>query len=115
MKTLKFLYLTILSLIILTSCEKPEFEDLTRYSVEGTEWRLYSGRVYVENLQSGESYYYDHFGPNKTTSNLDIYGGSLSSIDSLTALQYSWYFSNGSFVLNGNKYYSNDVNETQEY
>tara|TARA_R110002110_G_scaffold49196_1_gene145849 strand:+ start:4773 stop:5693 length:921 start_codon:yes stop_codon:yes gene_type:complete len=105
MKTLKFLYLTILSLIILTSCEKPEFEDLTRYSVEGTEWRLYSGRVYVENLQSGESYYYDHFGPNKTTSNLDIYGGSLSSIDSLTALQYSWYFSNGSFVLNGNKYY----------
>ena len=105
MKTLKFIYLLPLLLAVFTSCEKTEFEDLNRDTLEGVDWELYSGRVYVENLETGEDYYYDHFGPNKTTSNLDIYGGSLSSIDSLTINQSKWYFSNGSFILNGSKYY----------
>ena len=118
MKIPQFIYFIFLSLFIFTSCEKTEFEDLTRHSVEGVEWKLYSGRVYVENLENGQTYYYDHFGPNKTTSNLDIYGGSLSSVDSLTQYQYEWYFSNGSFILNDTKYYdytSMGVGEKTQY
>jgi|TARA_R110001583_G_scaffold3173_2_gene20724 hypothetical protein len=118
MKTLKFIYLLPLLLAVFTSCEKTEFEDLNRDTLEGVDWELYSGRVYVENLETGEDYYYDHFGPNKTTSNLDIYGGSLSSIDSLTINQSKWYFSNGSFILNGSKYYdytSSGVGEKTQY
>ena len=52
MKTLKFIYLLPLLLAVFTSCEKTEFEDLNINTLEGVDWELYSGRVYVENLKS---------------------------------------------------------------
>ena len=124
MKTLNYLSTLLVTLLILTSCEKepliplvdPNSTNVTiitdtttvtpsSYNIEGTNWVLYSGRVYVENLTTGVSYYYDHFGPNKNTSDLDIFGGSESAIDELVRLQTQWYFSNGTFILNGNDYY----------
>ena len=36
---------------------------------------------------------------------MDIFGGSESDIDELVRLQTQWYFSNGTFILNGTDYY----------
>jgi|TARA_R110000787_G_scaffold114511_5_gene224255 hypothetical protein len=124
MKTLNHLSTLLVTLLILTSCEKEPLTPLvdpnntnvtivndnptvtpSSYNIEGTNWVLYSGRVYVDNLSNGESYYYDHFGPSKNTSDLDIFGGSESAVDGLVRLQTQWYFSNGTFILNGTDYY----------
>tara|TARA_R110000851_G_scaffold260359_3_gene412923 strand:- start:2286 stop:3260 length:975 start_codon:yes stop_codon:yes gene_type:complete len=124
MKILNYLSSLLITLLLLTSCEKepliplvdPNDPNITiisdtttvnpsSYNIEGVNWVLYSGRVYVENLTTGVSYYYDHFGPNKNTSNMDIFGGSESDIDELVRLQTQWYFSNGTFILNGTDYY----------
>ena len=103
-----FLYIALIYfslLLLISSCKKYEIAEPIP-TIEGTEWILYGGRVYVENLDNGELKYYDHFGPNRTTSNLDIFGGSSSDIDILTQYQTSWYFLDDNFILNNNVYYN---------
>ena len=91
---------------IFISCEKEMFDDPKPiYSLENVEWVLYSGRVYVENLDNETQYYYDHFGPNKMVSNLDIFGGSQSIVDGLNQYQTTWFISNGTFIYNSQEYY----------
>jgi hypothetical protein len=102
-----FLYIVLIYftlLLLVSSCKKYEFNEVLP-TIEGTEWILKSGRVYVENLDNGELTYYDHFGPNRTTSNLDIFGGSSTDIDEILENQTSWYFLDGNFILNNNVYY----------
>lgn len=98
-----FLYLTLLSLVF-TSCEKYEF-DVDIPTIEGTEWVLVNGRVYTENLTTGELTYYDHFDDNQTTSNLDIFGGSSVDVDIIEQNVTTWYLQDGIFTLgNGGTY-----------
>jgi hypothetical protein len=89
-------------LIIITTflgCKKYEpLEELP--NIEETEWVLVSGRTYTENLSSGEKFYYDHFSSSKTTSNLDIFGGSSIDFDNVEVNVTTWYFSNEVFTLN---------------
>jgi len=102
-----FLYIALIYftlLLLVSSCKKYEFNEVLP-TIEGTEWILKSGRVYVENLDNGELTYYDHFGPNRTNSNLDIFGGSSTDIDEILENQTSWYFLEGNFILNNNVYY----------
>ena len=106
LKTLKIPILLIFLSSIFISCEKELFDDpKPTYSLENVEWVLYSGKVYVENLDNGTQYYYDHFGPNKMESNLDIYGGSQSIVDGLIQYQTTWFISNGTFIYNSQEYY----------
>ena len=98
-----FIYLSLICLIF-TSCEKYEF-DVDIPTIEGTEWVLVSGKVYTENLTRGNLTYYDHFDVNQTTSNLDIFGGSLVDVDNIEQNVTTWYFEDGIFTLdNGNTY-----------
>lgn len=98
-----FIYLSLICLIF-TSCEKYEF-DVDIPTIEGTEWVLVSGKVYTENLTTGNLTYYDHFDVNQTTSNLDIFGGSLVDVDNIEQNVTTWYFEDGIFTLdNGNTY-----------
>ena len=101
-----FLYIALFYftlLLLVSSCKKYEFVEPP--TIQGTEWILKSGRVYVENLDNGETYYYDHFGANRTNSNLDIFGGSSSDIDNLQQYQTSWYFYDGIFILDNSVTY----------
>ena len=96
--------ITYLSLIILilTGCQKYEFDVPT---IENTEWVLVNGRVYIENLGTGELTYYEHFDNTQTISNLDIYGGSQIDIDVIEKNVTTWYFENGTFTLNNSNTY----------
>ena len=106
LKTLRTYLLLLFASTIFISCEKEMFDDPTpMYSMENVEWVLYSGRVYVENLDDGTQYYYNHFGPNKLESNLDIYGGSESTVDALNQHQTTWFISNGIFIYNSSVNY----------
>ena len=104
MKNILTIFSFLIIIILSNSCKKYEFNEISP-TIEGTEWILQSGRIYVENLDNGELKYYDHFGNNRTNSNLDIFGGSQSDVDNLIKQQTSWYFSNGSFILDNNVYY----------
>jgi len=99
MKLNKLTLFLITIITVFTSCEKYDFEqDLA--TIEGTEWVLVSGKVYTENLTTGEKLYYDHFDSVKTTSNLDIFGGSSVDIDMLEQNVTTWYFYDGTFMVN---------------
>jgi len=104
MKNILTTVLLIICILSFNSCKKYEFDEPLP-TIENNEWILQSGRVYVENLDNGELKYYDHFGPNRTTSNLDIFGGSQSDIDNINISQTSWYFSDGNFILDNSVYY----------
>ncbi len=99
MKLNKILLFLTTIIITLTGCEKYDF-DQNLPTIEGTEWVLVSGRVYTENLTTGEKLYYDHFDSGKTTSNLDVFGGSSVDIDILESGISSWYFYDNTFIVN---------------
>jgi hypothetical protein len=103
------------SLFIFSSCKKEEplrpdnsntvVENDAQ--VEGVNWVLYSGRIYVENLDNGEKYVYDHFGGGQTESNLAIFDGwSDVKMDSIKENYTTWFFNNGTFTLNGTHSYT---------
>lgn len=101
------------------SCQKqdikPERSTLVTDSVNtnpiGYNWELYSGRVFVTNLDNGDKFYYDHFGPNKNSSNLDIYSSSWLPFDILTKGVTNWKFtSSNQFIIDNGSTYNYNVN-----
>lgn len=77
----------------------------------GIAWELYSGRVFVENLDVTAFLYYDHFSSTKNASNLDIYAPSWLPIDIVTKGLTTWKFtSSNQFILDGGSTYSYNVN-----
>jgi len=101
------------------SCQKqdikPERSTLTTDSVNtnpiGYNWELYSGRVFITNLDNGDKFYYDHFGPNKNSSNLDIYNSSWLPFDILTKGVTNWKFtSSNQFIIDNGSTYNYNVN-----
>lgn len=100
--------------IVLISCKK-EIEPVTSITVIpntlenpiGVNWELYSGKVFVKNMTLQDYYYYDHFGPNKNSSNLDIFGNSWLPIDIITKGMTTWKFtSSNQFILDGQSIYN---------
>jgi hypothetical protein len=72
------------------------------------EWKLLSGDMYMENMETGEKIKYSHFGPSRTISSLR-YDGSLFDIDNIEQNVTLWSFyapannsTLGTFALNGN-------------
>jgi hypothetical protein len=106
--------------IIFTSCQKKNIEPINpQTTIEnpanvnpiGYEWELYSGRVFVKNLDNNTTFYYDHFGPNKNSSNLDIFTPSWLPIDIVTKGLTTWKFtSSNQFILDGGSTYNYNVN-----
>lgn len=77
----------------------------------GYTWELYSGRVFVKNLDNGSTFYYDHFSSNKNSSNLDIYTPSWIPFDIVTKGSTTWKFtSTNQFILDGGSTYNCNVN-----
>lgn len=106
---MKKILILILSLIFI-GCEKKEVAPTTSSVVVtntienpiGVTWELYSGRVFVKNITLLDNYYYDHFGPNKNSSNLDVFSPSWLPIDIITKGITTWKFtSSGQFILDG--------------
>jgi hypothetical protein len=110
MRTFKFISLFLISFtLIFSSCKKEELprpnndntvveDDAT---VEGVLWVLSEGRVYVENMDNGETYVYDYFGGGTTEAQIHIFSSSIVEMDSIKQNYTSWYFQNGMFTLNG--------------
>jgi hypothetical protein len=77
----------------------------------GYTWELYSGRVFVKNLDNGNTFYYDHFSSNKNYSNLDIYTPSWIPFDIVTKGSTTWKFtSTNQFILDGGSTYNCSIN-----
>jgi hypothetical protein len=77
----------------------------------GVTWELYGGRVFVKNLDDNTTFYYDHFGPNKNSSNLDIYNTSWLAFDIITKGSTNWKFtSTNQFILDNGSTYNYNVN-----
>lgn len=111
---MKKILILILSLLFI-SCEKKEVVPTTSSVVVpntienpiGVTWELYSGRVFVKNITLLDNYYYDHFGPNKNSSNLDVFSPSWLPIDIITKGMTTWKFTSSSqFILDGQSTYT---------
>ena len=111
----QFILLVLLGFsLAFTSCDKKE--DPIYQAVEEVksdtlslygEWILVSGKLYVENLETGENTVYDHFDASKTTSSLR-YSGVLYEFERLEVDVTTWTFiqpinsiAQGEFWLNG--------------
>lgn len=82
---------------LFNSCRKYDFDTST---IENKEWFLVAGKVYLENLTTGELTYYEHFDDSQSSSNLDVFGGSNIDFDKIHKYKTKWYFSDGLFTLN---------------
>jgi hypothetical protein len=96
---MKNLFVLLLIGLSLASCKKEElYNDLAVEEVvideviplEGV-WKLRSGKMYVENIETHEKTSYNHFDSVKTTSSLR-YSGSLYEIEDLVKDSTTWTF-----------------------
>jgi len=112
-----FFILTLAFSIGLVSCQK---EDITPNQDEvvdaGTieqeisifgEWKLLDGKMFMENIETGEKTVYAHFDANKTVSSLR-YSGSMFDFETIEQNVTTWEFvqppmvpGTGDFILNG--------------
>jgi len=116
MKTLFYIFIVLT--FAFTSCKKEEGLKTNDEQIKelGTieegillygEWKLVSGKMYIENMETGEKTVYDHFGPNKTTSSLR-YSGAQFEIEMIEQNVTTWEFiappnwqGYGEFILDG--------------
>jgi len=121
MKNMKNIIFILISIVIgFTSCKKevpisenPQTTVNNPNNVNpiGYTWELYSGRIYVENLTNGNTFYYDHFSSIKNSSNLDIFISSPLPFDIVTKGMTTWKFtSSDQFILDGSSTYSYNIN-----
>lgn len=102
--------------LVFTSCQKEEYQTLNEANrteliengtiVEGIlifgEWKLLSGQMFIENLETGSKEVYDHFSPIKQTSSLR-YSGAEFNIETIVQGVTTWTFTETSeFWLDGN-------------
>lgn len=111
----------LISLVIgFTSCKKEPIEPTNPQTTVnnpsnvnpiGYTWELYSGRVFVKNLDNGSTFYYDHFSSTKNSSNLDIFVTSWVPFDIITKGSTNWKFtSSNQFILDGGSTYNYNTN-----
>jgi len=118
MKNILFILISVI--IGFTSCKKSEIKPENPQTVVNTPanvnpigyvWELYSGRVYVKNLDNSTTAYYDHFSSIKNASNLDMFISSGLPFDMITKGMTTWKFtSSNQFVLDGSSTYNYNVN-----
>ncbi len=111
------IYILTLSTFFFTSCTKEEIKPVSQEIEEaGTteegillygEWKLISGKMYIENMETGEKTVYDHFSPTKTTSSLR-YSGAQLEFETIEQNVTTWEFiappnwnGYGEFILDG--------------
>jgi hypothetical protein len=110
------IYILLLASVAFTSCTKESFEPIEPVEEaavieEGIliygEWKLVSGKMYIENMETGEKTVYDHFSPTKTTSSLR-YGGAQLEFETIEQNVTTWEFcappnwtGYGEFILDG--------------
>jgi hypothetical protein len=100
---MKNLLILLFLILTATSCRKDPPTPEGNYNPIGITWELHSARVFVDNLDQNQKIYYDHFGPNRTSSNLDIFSPSQNQFDMISAGQTTWKFASASsdFILDG--------------
>jgi hypothetical protein len=97
----RFIYILISATILFTSCTKEEPLQPNQGVVENAiieegillygEWKLLDGKMYVDNLETGERIVYDHFDAIKTISSLR-YGGAMFEFETIEKNTTTWKF-----------------------
>ncbi len=111
-----FYYVTLVFILTFFSCKKDEIAKPNNdnnlidveYNVEGVEWILSHGYVYIDNLENGDKSVYEHFGSGRTSSNLHIVTNTSVSMDVIDKDLTRWTFNDGTFTLNNSKSYEYD-------
>lgn len=101
--------MALVTLINVSSCKKEPLPRPTNDNtvkgndakVEDTLWVLAKGRVYLENLDNGETHVYDYFNDSITAAQMHIFGGSSVKMDNIEQNITTWEFKEGYFTLNG--------------
>lgn len=108
---MKYIVNLILIISLFTSCVK---EDTTNNVVSpvGTTWKLYSGRIFITNLDNNRKAYYDHFGQNVVSGNLDPFSPSTLPIDNINQSRTTWLFTDSKFILDDTLSYSYSVSHS---
>ena len=111
------IYILILTSLVFTSCTKEKYEPINTQIEEVAtieegivlygEWKLMSGKMYIENMETGEKTVYDHFSPTKETSSLR-YSGAQLEFEVIVQNVTTWEFiappnwqGYGEFILDG--------------
>lgn len=110
-----FLLLTLSFYLLFSSCEKEpitepvktaDSNEIKGISLNGR-WLLIGGKMYMENLETGDKVVYNHFDSTKTKSTLR-YEGAFFNIEKLELNVTTWAFYKpkripgcGRFILNG--------------
>ena len=111
-KYFKNILIVLVTILFIASCKK-DSQPIKQVNLIGTSWELYSASVFVKNLDNNSTFYYDHFSPTKSSSNLDIFNPSWLPIDIITKGMTSWKFtSSNQFVLDGGSSYNYNVSNS---
>src|SRR3989304_6418125 len=95
----KLLIILFSTLLFFTACKKEEINpnntkietiEIDKISLWG-EWLLLDGKMYVDNMETGQKIAYDHFDPNKSKSSLR-YSGSKFEIEDIEKNITTWSF-----------------------
>ena len=114
-----FINLSIVILVLLTSCDKESIYPSDGYPKGNPEsyylwendksqsislfgkFKIIDAVMYVDNLETGEKIKYNHFDENKNNSSL-LYGGYKFDIEKIVKNETTYsFYRNGNFILNG--------------
>lgn len=99
--TFQSLFSFLILVLFLFSCKKEEEIKPSNFYASYDEkppkpissvWKLYSAKVFVENMTKNTFTYYDHFGGGRLESNLNIFSGSSLPIDNIIQNGTTWQF-----------------------
>ncbi len=114
LKNMKNLLYSIIVVFSLISCQKEEIKPNNQVTTQEQpqeirlygKWLLVGGSLYLENIETHQKTKYDHFGPGKTISSLDLDGSDIE-IEDIELNVTTWAFYQpytvpgyGKFVLN---------------
>jgi len=117
-----FLLVLLSFTLVFTSCQKEDYKTIDETNrttleekgeiVEGIliygEWKLLSGQMFIENLDTGSKEVYDHFSPTKPVSSLR-YSGAVLEIETIEANVTTWSFiAPSNFIGAGDFWLGND-------
>lgn len=106
------LIIFLVTIFLTFSCKKEEIKpdntvivDDTVYEFVDIDWVLSEARFYMDNMDNGDKFFYDHFSNTQFQSTLNPINGASIPFDTIIKGVTTWRFSSSNFILNNNNFY----------